>query len=64
MADFPVDPADVAVLAKPLTLKEGLVAPNRIAYQPMEGNDALPDGSPSPTTLARYLERAAGRAGL
>ena len=38
------DPADLAALAEPLTLLETdaktLVAPNRIAYQPMEANDA------------------------
>ncbi|MBN2489336.1 MAG: hypothetical protein JXQ29_00605 [Planctomycetes bacterium] len=62
------DAADIATLAEPLELLRTdrctLVAPNRIAYQPMEGNDAAPDGSPSPVTVARYLERAAGGAGI
>jgi 2,4-dienoyl-CoA reductase-like NADH-dependent reductase (Old Yellow Enzyme family) len=65
---FVHDPADLAALAEPLTLLEGgartLVAPNRIVYQPMEGNDALPDGSPSPVTHARYRARAGGGAGI
>ena len=62
------DAADIETLAEPLELlrtgQRTLVAPNRIAYQPMEGNDAAPDGSPSPVTMARYLERAAGFAGI
>jgi 2,4-dienoyl-CoA reductase-like NADH-dependent reductase (Old Yellow Enzyme family) len=60
--------ADLEALARPLTLLDTearrIVAGNRIVYQPMEGNDAEADGSPSPLTLTRYLERANGRAGL
>ena len=62
------DEADLDALARPLTLLDTghktLTAPNRIVYQPMEGNDALEDGSPSPVTLNRYLERANGGAGI
>lgn len=41
-----------------------LEAPNRIAYQPMEGNDAEPDGSPGELAFRRYRARAAGWPGL
>ena len=62
------DPDDLAVLAAPFALLQTehrtLVAPNRIAYQPMEGNDAEADGSPSPLTVLRYVERAHGRPGI
>lgn len=62
------DPADLARLAEPLDLMRTehrtLTAPNRIVYQPMEGNDADPVGAPSPLTRARYLERARGFAGI
>lgn len=62
------DADDLAALASPLVLLESaghtLTASNRIAYQPMEGNDAEADGAPSPATLARYEARAAGGAGL
>jgi 2,4-dienoyl-CoA reductase-like NADH-dependent reductase (Old Yellow Enzyme family) len=60
--------ADLAALSEPLalldTLGRRLVAPNRIVYQPMEGNDANEDGSPSEITFARYRARAEGRAGI
>lgn len=39
-------------------------APNRFCAQPMEGCDALPDGSPSSLTAERYLRFAGGGAGL
>ncbi len=62
------DPRDLAALAEPLVLlptkRRRLTAPNRIVYQPMEGNDAEPDGAPSEATFRRYRDRAAGRAGL
>jgi len=62
------DSADLAMLAEPLVLMQTehrtLTAPNRIAYQPMEGNDADPVGAPGPLTLARYRERARGGAGI
>jgi len=61
-------PADLALLAEPLPLlrteRKNLTAPNRIVYQPMEGNDADPVGAPSPVTMARYMERASGAAGI
>jgi len=63
-----IDSLDVDALAEPLDLlrtdRKTLVAPNRIVYQPMEGNDADADGGPSSVTLARYLERANGFAGV
>jgi 2,4-dienoyl-CoA reductase-like NADH-dependent reductase (Old Yellow Enzyme family) len=63
-----IDPRDAEALAQPLELlrsdRKHLVAPNRIVYQPMEGNDAEADGAPSLATLARYLERANGFAGI
>lgn len=37
---------------------------NRIAYQPMEGQDADLDGSPTPLTFERYIDLAKGGAGL
>lgn len=62
------DPTDLEALARPLVLLETrarrVVAPNRIVYQPMEGNDAKPGGGPSALTLLRYLERANGFAGV
>ena len=62
------EPADLDALREPLVLLDTpakrLVAPNRIAYQPMEANDAEEDGSPSPLTALRYVERAHGRAGI
>lgn len=60
--------ADLEALSEPLTLLDSpakrLVAPNRVVYQPMEGNDAEPEGSPSTMTLDRYRARAEGRAGI
>ncbi|MHC4472295.1 MAG: oxidoreductase [Planctomycetota bacterium] len=65
---FEHDPADLEALAEPVVLLDSerrrIVARNRIVYQPMEGNDALPGGGPSPVTIARYLERAKGGAGI
>lgn len=62
------DPADLDALAAPLSLLDTeyktLTAPNRIVYQPMEGNDAEEDGAPGPLTLKRYRARAGGRAGI
>jgi 2,4-dienoyl-CoA reductase-like NADH-dependent reductase (Old Yellow Enzyme family) len=50
-------------LAEPLR-GERLRLPNRLACQPMEGADGLPDGSPGDLTLRRYRRFAAGGAGL
>ena len=37
---------------------------NRLGNAPMEGADALPDGSPSELTLRRYIREAEGQAGM
>lgn len=37
---------------------------NRMGIAPMEGADALPDGSPSELTLRRYVNEAIGGAGM
>ncbi len=62
------DAEDLAALAEPITLQktdeQTLIAPNRIVYQPMEGNDSEPDGGPSELTFAKYNARAEGRAGI
>lgn len=39
-------------------------APNRIVYQPMEGQDADEEGNPTETTAARYRALARGGAGV
>jgi 2,4-dienoyl-CoA reductase-like NADH-dependent reductase (Old Yellow Enzyme family) len=62
------DATDLQELGAPLFLLttdvKTLVAPNRIVYQPMEGNDAELDGRPSNLTREKYLARAEGRAGI
>jgi len=55
---------DYSVLARPLTLRNGDVLPNRLVNHPMEGCDSLPDGSPGELTWRRYRRFAAGGAGL
>jgi 2,4-dienoyl-CoA reductase-like NADH-dependent reductase (Old Yellow Enzyme family) len=40
------------------------IAPNRIAYQPMEGCDGTPGGCPDTLTLRRYDRLARGGAGI
>lgn len=50
-------------LARPLSAGN-LRVPNRLACQPMEGADGLPDGSPSELTLRRYRRFAEGGSGL
>lgn len=59
---------DIDVLSRSLDLirsdRKTLRAPNRIAYQPMEGNDAAADGAPGELTLKRYRDRAEGHAGI
>lgn len=42
----------------------GKSIPNRIAVQPMEGCDSLPDGTPSKLTFRRYRRYAEGGSGL
>lgn len=54
---------DVTPLSKPLTIGTK-TAPNRIAYQPMEGCDGTPDGRPDTLTLRRYDRFAKGGAGI
>lgn len=54
---------DFSLLNQPVSVGKYISA-NRIEYQPMEGQDALPDGSPSEKTLERYCELARGGAGL
>jgi 2,4-dienoyl-CoA reductase-like NADH-dependent reductase (Old Yellow Enzyme family) len=53
----------LAALAQPLSFGN-LKVPNRLACQPMEGADGLPDGSPGELTLRRYRRFAEGGAGL
>lgn len=53
----------VRALGEPLQLGSK-VAPNRIAYQPMEGCDGTPDGRPDELTLRRYDRFARGGAGI
>ena len=54
---------DVSVLAKPLAFGN-VVLKNRLGIAPMEGADALPDGSPSRLTTRRYVREAEGGSGL
>lgn len=50
---------DTKVLSEPLSLS-GRTVPNRMGIAPMEGADALPDGSPSEMTIRRYKADAEG----
>ncbi|MBP3627594.1 MAG: flavin oxidoreductase/NADH oxidase [Clostridia bacterium] len=52
-----------SVLGKEIAIG-GITCSNRIEYQPMEGQDALLDGSPSDKTFERYIKLAKGGAGL
>ena len=54
---------DTSVLGTPLSVGAARL-PNRLGIAPMEGADALPDGSPSELTLRRYLRQAEGGAGI
>jgi len=54
---------DISVLSKPLVL-DGKTIHNRIVYQPMEGGDSHPDGSPSEQTINRYKSFAKGGPGI
>ncbi len=54
---------DLEILRQKIVIKNRTV-PNRLAIQPMEGFDAILDGSPSDLTLRRYLRYANGGAGL
>ena len=55
---------DLSPLAQPLALNSSKIAPNRIAYQPMEGCDGTKDGRPDELTIRRYDRFAKGGAGL
>lgn len=61
-AELPMS-ENLNALAKPYAT-EGIRVPNRLACQPMEGADGLPDGSPGELTLRRYRRFAEGGAGL
>jgi len=54
---------DVSVLGTSLKAG-GKVVPNRFCVLPMEGGDALPDGSPGELTVRRYTRFAAGGWGM
>lgn len=60
--ELPLD-KDVSVLKKPVTVGKKAIA-NRLSIQPMEGCDALEDGSPGELTFRRYTRFAEGGAGL
>lgn len=50
---------NTAILASPLDIRNTTLA-NRLGIAPMEGADALPDGSPSDYTTRRYVKEAEG----
>lgn len=54
---------DLSLLKAPVTVG-GKKIPNRLGIQPMEGCDALADGSPGELTFRRYLRFARGGSGL
>ena len=54
---------DISLLLKPLKAGD-FVLPNRLVVLPMEGCDAMADGSPDELTYRRYRRFAAGGAGL
>lgn len=54
---------NIAILSEEIQLGTHII-PNRIAIQPMEGADGLPDGSPSELTKQRYRNFAKSKAGL
>ena len=54
---------DVSPLFHPLKLG-GVVAPNRIAFQPMEGTDGTEGGAPGELTIRRYERFAKAGPGL
>lgn len=55
--------ADTRILGTPLRFGP-VTLPNRMGIAPMEGADALPDGSPSDFTLKRYAAQARGGSAL
>ena len=60
--DIPLS-ENAAILSSPVSVGHRQI-PNRLCIQPMEGCDALPDGSPGPLTHRRYSRYAEGGAGL
>ncbi|GHU73292.1 oxidoreductase [Clostridia bacterium] len=54
---------DLSTLSSPLHINNHTLS-NRIAIQPMEGADSLPNGAPSDLTTRRYERFAAGGASL
>ena len=61
-ADLPLQ-EDVSPLFRPLTLG-AKAAPNRIAFQPMEGTDGTEGGAPGKLTIRRYERFAKAGPGL
>ena len=59
---IPLD-EDPALLGRPLRIGQCII-PNRLCAQPIAGNDAQPNGAPSPLTKHRYRRYAEGRFGL
>lgn len=60
--DLPIA-ADFSVLQEPVSVGKKTI-PNRLGIQPMEGCDALEDGSPGELTFRRYQRFARGGSGL
>ncbi len=54
---------DTSVCGKPLAFGS-ITLPNRLGIAPMEGADALDDGSPSDFTVRRYVREAQGGAAV
>lgn len=54
---------DMSFLARPMKIGDH-TAPNRIVYQPMEGQDADENGNPTEITFERYKALAHGGAGI
>jgi len=61
-AAFPLSD-NISVLEAPFEFKAGRAA-NRILFQPMEGCDSEPDGSPGEMTFRRYERYAGGGPGV
>ncbi len=53
-----------SVLGKEMNVGRSKTAPNRICYQPMEGQDGDGNGAPTDITFERYSRLARGGAGL
>ncbi len=54
---------DTSILKEPLSFGT-VTLQNRLGIAPMEGADALPDGSPSELTARRYVREAEGGSGM